>query len=133
MKTLGRSPLVWTHTKFETVQKESIFSETLVWFNRSCVCFKSSGFSIVLFCFNLRISEIDTNPPKKTLFYEYPVKRQLFWLPENNPEIINKTKLPKSHFMFCDGYWYHISKKSFMLLIDIGLMSMILEISLNGS
>ena len=47
----------------------------------------------------------------KFRFYEYLAKRRLFWTQENNPEFI---KFPKSHFMLCSRYWYHLSKTPFM-------------------
>ena len=58
------------------------------------------------------------------------MKRRLFWTQEKIPEII---KIPKSHCMFCNRYWYHISKVPFMFSIDVGRISMIFEMLFDGS
>ena len=39
-----------------------------------------------------------------------------------DPQIITDPKLPKTHFMFCSRYWYHINKVP-CFLIDIDLIS----------
>ena len=68
-----------------------------------------------------------------TIVLESPARRRLFWTQGNHPEIMEKSKFPKSHLVFCHGYWHHISTSTFMFLLDIGLISMILNILLNGS
>ena len=91
-----------------------------------------------IFHFYLKRSEIPIvlDPIKQLFMFGAPQAFQIFkhWpsgLSLLIPFFIDP-QITKKHVMFCNRYWYHISKMPFMFSVDIGLISKSFKILLDG-
>ena len=135
LESAGRRRLFWTQ-EINNVRKYSTAFQTKFWFNRIYSCLKIFRFPKTYqtlrhrenpFLFWKRSKEPIILDPRKQLFYFCVPKGRKILIPN-----LSKFENSKNDILcFVINIWYHISKMPF--LIDVCLMSMILEISLHDS
>ena len=80
----------------------------------------------------IRFQDFQDSTIVKFRLYEYPVKRRLFWTQENNPGSSNMSKFRQTTMLcFVMDIRTILANGHSYLLIDIGPISMIFDMSLN--